>query len=81
MVVNDFLILLKTFGLLNYAIRTGVISWNMVDYHNIYKYYLNEKKRLEKERDYRMQAIQNTCEKYGCGKSKVYKAISQMTRK
>lgn len=74
MVAIEFLNKLKKEDTLNYALRTGIISLTWIDHKNIYEYYMKE---LDEE-DSKMQALENTCDKFSCKKDKVYNAIKRM---
>ena len=58
---------------LNLFLRKGIIPLSIIDYKNIYEFYVSELCRNKK-----MQSIENTCEKFKCKKDKVYFSIKKM---
>jgi len=80
MVGQEFLQFLKEHDLLNTALRKGWVSTSLNNYRHIKEFYDEEMKVLKDRgnNDYKMQALQNSCEKFSCQKDKIYKALKVM---
>lgn len=61
-------------------LRRGLISISILDKKVYYEYYLDQCKLLKDERvkNYKMQALQNTCEEFKISQKTVYNSINEM---